>query len=96
LVTVHILGNLALLTRKKNSAASNYDFDRKKAAYFARGGVSPFVLTTEVLAHKEWTPAVVEARQSKHLAALEKLWRLQARRSPMDALDPGNADSATS
>ena len=28
--TVHRLGNLALLTRKKNSSASNWDFERKK------------------------------------------------------------------
>ncbi|MCC8953551.1 HNH endonuclease [Bradyrhizobium sp. Pear77] len=27
---VHSLGNLALLTRKKNASASNWDFDRKK------------------------------------------------------------------
>ena len=44
---VHILGNLALLTRKKNSAASNYDFAYKKTAYFTRGGASPFPLTTQ-------------------------------------------------
>src|SRR3546814_5736146 len=31
---VHRLGNLALLNRKKNSAAGNYDVARKKAAYF--------------------------------------------------------------
>jgi hypothetical protein len=38
---VHTLGNLALLTRKKNSAASNYEFERKKEAYFARAGYRP-------------------------------------------------------
>jgi len=43
------LGNLALLTRKKNSAASKYDFDKKKQSYFAQGGVFTFVLTTQVL-----------------------------------------------
>ena len=34
---VHSLGNLALLTRKKNASASNWEFDRKKMAYFAKG-----------------------------------------------------------
>ncbi|MEJ2630856.1 MAG: DUF262 domain-containing HNH endonuclease family protein [Acidihalobacter sp.] len=83
---VHTLGNLALLSRRKNSAASNYDFDRKKNAYFARGGVSPFVLTTEVLQDPEWTPAVVDARQKKHLATLEAYWRLENRKNLLDEL----------
>jgi hypothetical protein len=74
---VHRLGNLALLTRKKNSSASNYDFARKKAAYFAVGGVSPFPLTTQVLQHQEWTPAIVKARQEGLLARLDTHWRLQ-------------------
>jgi hypothetical protein len=56
---VHSLGNLALLTRKKNASASNWDFERKKKACFSKGGVSPFVLTTQVLEHAEWTPTIV-------------------------------------
>ncbi|HKX10212.1 MAG TPA: DUF262 domain-containing protein [Stellaceae bacterium] len=76
---VHTLGNLALLTRKKNSAASNYDFERKKTAYFAQGGVSPFVITTQVLQHTTWTPAIVGERQEELLQKLETHWRLQGR-----------------
>ena len=37
---VNRLGNLALLTRKKNSAASNNSFDVKKNTYFKKDGVS--------------------------------------------------------
>lgn len=33
---VHKIGNLTLLSRKKNSQAQNYDFDKKKAGYFSR------------------------------------------------------------
>jgi hypothetical protein len=73
---VHKLGNLALLTRKKNSAASNYDFDRKKTAYFTRGGVSPFALTTQVVQQTEWTEAVIEKRQTQLLSTLSEHWRL--------------------
>jgi hypothetical protein len=80
---VHTLGNLVLLTRKKNSAASNYDFARKKAAYFTRGGVSPFVLTTQVLQDSVWTPEIVSSRQNALLSVLEQHWRLQDRRSPV-------------
>jgi hypothetical protein len=73
---VHRLGNLALLTRKKNSSASNYEFDKKKSSYFAKGGVSPFTITTQVLAEKDWTLTVVNRRQKELLGKLKALWRL--------------------
>jgi len=74
---IHRLGNLVLLTRYKNVAASNYDFAKKKATYFAgHGGVSPFALTTQVLHEREWTPEVVERRQTDLIAHLRALWQL--------------------
>jgi Protein of unknown function DUF262/Protein of unknown function (DUF1524) len=73
---VHRLGNLALLTRRKNSAASNFEFERKKSAYFAIGGVSPFPLTTTVLQVDEWTPEALEKRQRRLLKSLVTHWRL--------------------
>lgn len=74
---VHRLGNLALLTRAKNRQAYNYDFATKKRSYFAtKDGISPFVLTTQVLQEHEWTPEVVERRQNELIAHLRKLWRL--------------------
>ena len=78
---VHRLGNLALLTRKKNSAAGNYDFAKKKDAYFTKGGVSPFALTTQVIKHSIWSEDVVKARQAELLAKLESHLGLQARKS---------------
>jgi hypothetical protein len=83
---VHRIGNLALLTRKKNSQASNWDFDRKKDSYFRRDGVSPFVLTTQVIDEAEWLPSVVNARQSRLVGVLENHWRLRNRMSPSDWL----------
>ena len=83
---LHKLGNLALLTRKKNSSARNYDFDKKKTAYFAKGGISPFVLTTQVLRNAQWTPAVVSARQQELLAKLEHHWKLEGRQNPLEEL----------
>ena len=45
----HRLANLVPLDRNKNSSASNYDFSKKKDAYFrGKGKASPFVLTQEV------------------------------------------------
>lgn len=78
---VHRLGNLALLSRGKNSAAKNYEFEKKKAAYFTKGGVCSFTLTTQVLQHSSWTEAVMQKRQDEMLKVLETHWRLQDRRS---------------
>lgn len=78
---VHRLGNLVLLNRRRNSAASNFDFERKKTEYFgSRDGVSPFPLTAQVLSEKEWPPAVVGERQKKLLSTFEKHWRLEGRK----------------
>lgn len=85
---VHKLGNLALLNRKKNSAASNYDFDRKKQAYFSKGGSCAFPLTTQVLQQAEWTPAVLETRQDALLSRADAHWRLQDRVAPLVRTQP--------
>lgn len=78
---VHRLGNLALLSRKKNSSASNRDFGWKKSAYFTKGGTSAFALTTQVLQHEDWTAEVMQQRQDAMLTKLEAHWRLQDRKS---------------
>jgi uncharacterized protein with ParB-like and HNH nuclease domain len=71
------IGNLLLLSRKKNSEASNYDFNTKKDRYFkSRNGISGFSITTDVLNHDEWTPDTVERRQNKLLNLFEKKWSL--------------------
>jgi uncharacterized protein with ParB-like and HNH nuclease domain len=74
--SVNKLGNLALLTRKKNSSASNFDFAKKKDSYFTKGGVSPFAITTQVLQHAEWLPRIVRSRQQQLLGVLDNHWRL--------------------
>ena len=82
---VHKLGNLALLTRKKNSSARNYEFEKKKTAYFARGGISPFVLTTQVLRSATWTPEIVTARQKELVEKMDAYFRLQDREPSLAA-----------
>jgi hypothetical protein len=83
---VHRLGNLALLTRRKNAQASNWDFDRKKDSYFRRDGVSPFVMTTQVIDEAQWLPSVVNERQAKLMTIFEKHWRLSNRMSASEWL----------
>lgn len=74
---VHRIGNLVLLSRRENSAAKNYDFDKKKEKYFAtRTGVASFAITTQVLRETEWTPAIINQRQEELLQILKTLWRL--------------------
>jgi hypothetical protein len=74
---VHRLGNLALLNRRQNSAASNWDFEEKKTKYFlGRSGSSPFALTTEVVARNEWKPEDFRERQQRFVDLLAKEWRL--------------------
>jgi hypothetical protein len=74
----HRLANLALLTQRKNSQASNFEFDEKKQKYFSTkgGGVSPFVLTTQVLQQAAWTPEVLVARQEELIDRLKAIWQL--------------------
>ena len=75
---VHRIGNLVLLSRRKNSEANNYDFETKKTKYFqsAKTGVANFALTTQVLGVKDWTPAMLEQRQVDLLSKLKAAWRL--------------------
>lgn len=74
---VHRIGNLVLLSRKKNSESQNYDFEKKKEKYFTtRTGVAPFAITTQVLQKTEWTPAIINQRQEELLQRLKTLWRL--------------------
>lgn len=73
----HRLGNLVLLSRRKNSRAKNFEFDVKKSRYFStHDGVSPFVLTMQVINESEWTNDVIERRQKELLNLLVEHWRL--------------------
>lgn len=74
---LHRLANLVPLTQRRNSAAQNYDFERKKKAYFGgKQGVSSYALTTQVLNTATWTPTVVEQRQAELLEMLSTKWEL--------------------
>jgi uncharacterized protein with ParB-like and HNH nuclease domain len=71
------LGNLVLLSRRKNSAAQNFEFEKKKQKYFVQKGVTPFAMTTDVLNYKLWTPDTVRERQKRLLAHCCKIWTLE-------------------
>jgi hypothetical protein len=69
------LGNLALLSRRKNSQASNYEFEHKKYQYF-NSPTTPFALTVQIINEPTWTPEVLERKQKEYLQTLASLWRL--------------------
>lgn len=74
---VHRLANLVPLTQKRNSQAQNYDFEKKKKAYFGGSkGVSSYILTTQVLNSSDWTPGTVQKRQNELLDVLTEKWEL--------------------
>jgi hypothetical protein len=89
---VHRLGNLLLLSRRKNSKASNWDFEQKKEAYFGKKatvdekGVTTFALTSQVLIAPEWTANSLAQRQTALLTLLENSWRLKRRSAEDDTL----------
>jgi hypothetical protein len=74
---VHRLANLVPLTQKRNSAAQNFSFSKKKTAYFGgKQGVSSYILTTQVLKSPVWTLKVIKQRQADILSVFHEHWRL--------------------
>jgi len=74
---IHKIANLVPLTMRRNAKAQNYDFDKKKAAYFSgKNGVSSYILTTQVLNSGQWTPEYLKRRQAQLLEILQDNWRL--------------------
>lgn len=64
------LGNLALLSKRLNSKASNVDFATKKP-HFA---VSQIKLTKEIAQETQWTSAEIAARQERLAKLAVKAW----------------------
>lgn len=57
------LANLVLLSKSKNSSASNYEFNEKKNKYL-REKVSDYPRSIEILGIAEWTPEQLQTRQN--------------------------------
>jgi hypothetical protein len=55
------LGNLVLLSGRKNSKAQNYDFDKKKQIYNGQKG-SGFKITQKMDDYADWTPEALKKR----------------------------------
>ena len=73
----HKLANLVLLSRRRNTAASNRPFRQKIDSYLMRDGQTPFLLTQSIRDESEWTPQILERRQRELIDRLSRDWRLQ-------------------
>ena len=90
---VHKIANLVPLSRQKNSAAQNYEFDKKKKEYFTgRNGTSSYALTTQVLNTPEWTPETLKKRQKDLLNVFVKNWGLEPELASDFSSDSENAN----
>ena len=67
------LGNLTLLSKRKNIQARNHKFSDKKEAYKKDNVVTSFELTRNVLSNKEWTSEKIEERQKDLIKKLKNL-----------------------
>lgn len=66
---VHQSGNLVLLSKGKNSAAGNREFDEKKATYL-RPRVSDFPRSIQILDEAVWTRDLIEQRTEDFAAGV--------------------------
>lgn len=57
----HNIANLVLLSKRKNSSASNLDFQQKIEQYF-KGRISDLPRSLEIMREEEWTVAILERR----------------------------------
>ena len=73
----HKLANLVLLSRRRNTAASNRPYREKVNTYLMReGAATPFRLTQTIGDEVDWTPDVLKRRQAQLINRLCKAWDL--------------------
>lgn len=66
------IGNLVLLSKRKNSMAQNFSFEKKKEAYFksketGATEISAFPLTLQVIQCRKWDLKTVETKQQQYV-----------------------------
>lgn len=66
LLWVNKIGNLVLLSRRKNSSLGRLDFSRKKNKYF-EGNIDSFPNSLKVMQNNRWTVSEISTRQSEEV-----------------------------
>ena len=67
------LGNLALLSKRRNSQAANYDFGKKKERYFTVK-FTPFRITQMLQGYDNWTPETIAQRHNELLELAKSVY----------------------
>lgn len=83
---LHKLGNLTLISSGKNSAARNFGFDEKKAAYEMANKKCSFDITKQVCDLPEWNMQTMRERHETLKREIMELWRVDKKGNPPDAL----------
>ena len=65
------LGNLVLISRRKNTAQGRLDYDLKKSRYFAKN-VETFPNSLRILQNSAWTPDILSANHAAVLTTLHE------------------------
>ncbi|HLC79285.1 MAG TPA: DUF4268 domain-containing protein [archaeon] len=75
---VNSLGNVTLLSGKKNIKASNHPFHEKLKVYEGTGkdGITPFILTQKITTNKIWNHQTIKARKDYLLSEIEKIFEI--------------------
>ncbi len=79
------LGNLTLLSGKKNIAASNGSFREKKKIYKGKGldGTTPFLISQKIRDNKDWREKEVKKRQHWLIKQTKNLLDLKIKKAPL-------------
>ena len=72
------LGNLVLLTRKKNIQAYNYDFEYKKTKYFKQDEANSLAITNQVVSESKWTLKKLHKRSQRLIKMLARKWEFDS------------------
>lgn len=67
------LGNLALLSRRRNSKATTYDFQKKKEKYFQVRS-TPFKITQDLQDYKDWSKENLTERHQKLMNKAKEIY----------------------
>lgn len=67
------LGNLVLLSGRKNSNAQNFDFDKKKEIYFRKKS-TPFRITQQLEHYPAWTIQTVAKRHEEIIKNIQRIF----------------------
>lgn len=71
----HRLGNLVLISRRKNSSQGRLDFIDKKAKYF-KNSIESFPNSIKVMLHSQWTLNELESNHNSHVNMLKRHYSL--------------------